>query len=199
MAKKKFLQRKKIKETNPFSSTKQLSKELSKYAKIANERLNKLEKSGVTYYAYEKAKNYLSAKNQVRFKTYIPKMDREQLERELTAIKYFLSYKTSTIRGLNEVEKRRLQTFRDKEINNRKLSVDNPAMFYLFLSSAEFRELKRYATSEEIIEDFDRQYGAGISYDTIMNGYREFMNSEVSFYEWKRIREEAKKKKKLFR
>lgn len=199
MAKKKFLQRKKIKETNPFSSVKQLSKDLSKYAKIANERLNKLEKSGITYYAYEKAKNYLSAKNQVRFKTYIPKMDREQLERELTAIKYFLSYKTSTIRGLNEVEKRRLQTFRDKEINNRKLTVDNPAMFYLFLSSAEFRELKRYATSEEIIEDFDRQYGAGISYDTIMNGYREFMNSEVSFYEWKRIREEAKKKKKLFR
>ena len=100
-----------------------LRKAVKKAAKAANMRLLRLERAGYSdtwahRMALENLKNIsegegLSAPRK-RFKEYTKNMDLYQLRREYTALREFLSMKSSTVQGFTDTQLRRYRTAQEK-------------------------------------------------------------------------------------
>ena len=82
------------------ANVKDVKKEMSKLASMANKRIQRLEKAGLTDSpAYKKWVDEGSLKFGVKGK------DHNQLQKELTRLKGFINSETSTIKGVNKVLK----------------------------------------------------------------------------------------------
>lgn len=147
-----------------------------KLAKRANQRILRLERGSSkvtgerwnTFGAVISVYDYLDRqkKGRVRFsesKTSIS--DINKLAREITVLQGFLLSKSSTIKGMKEIEEKRISTFESgkwgrkwkrKGILNRALHFSSNKEFYDFLNSETFSGLvKSGFTSEQLVELYD--------------------------------------------
>lgn len=158
----------------------ELSKRLSK---VANQRLRTLEKNNVDYYAYASAKHFLDSTNKKRFYQGSKFSSEKELNAQLQELEYFLNAKTSTMRGLEAVEFKRIETFREKYDVN----LENEDSFVSFLKSKELTAMKKYADSNQILETFARAVDDGKSEEEIFNEFQDFMQTEKTFDEVQEI------------
>ena len=92
----------------------------------------------------------------------------------------FNSYKSSTIKGYQEIQNTKLNIFRDKGIN---IKNDNESEkeFLDFISSEQFKQFKKYMDSEQMMEDFIEARNNGISVEQINQAYEDYQNSKITY------------------
>ena len=129
-------------------------------AKQANQRILRLEraKSGITGERYNTfgavidVYDYLENKGRRRFsesKAAIKQSN--ELRHEITVLQGFLGRKSSTVKGIREIENKRLRTF-----SNKGIKFASTREFYEFLNSQTFLGLVASGyTSEQIVETYD--------------------------------------------
>lgn len=129
-------------------------------AKQANQRIVRLERaesaiSGEKYNTFGAvidAYEYLNYSGRRRFsevKGYLK--DQNQLRREITVLQGFLSRKTSTVKGIRDIERKREKAFKEKG-----LKFANTKEFYDFINSQTFKDLVSTGfTSEQIVDAYD--------------------------------------------
>ena len=153
---------------------------LRKLAKRANQRLVRLERAGQTQYAYGIAKKYLQDIGRNRFaetEKRIKNLSRAQITGEINAAIEFLTAKTSTLSGIKAVQKSAVDRLRAMGYN-----VDN-GDFFAFLKSDEYKAALRKITSDEIMRQLDEALYTGVSLDTIIADYRDYLSGEKTFQE----------------
>ena len=153
---------------------------LRQLAKRANQRLVRLERAGQTQYAYGIAKKYLQDIGRNRFaetEKRIKNLTRSQLTGEINAAIEFLTAKTSTLSGIKAVQKSAVDRLRAMGYN-----VDN-GDFFGFLKSDEYKAALRKITSDEIMRQLDEALYTGVSLDTIIADYRDYLAGEKTFQE----------------
>lgn len=98
---------------NPSTLThERLIADVRTMAKQANQRLVRLERAGKdNTAAYQRAHDYLFGLERARFKETSKNLTRQELVREYRALDKFLSMKTSTVKGANDIEKQKAKTF----------------------------------------------------------------------------------------
>lgn len=153
---------------------------LRQLAKRANQRLVRLERAGQTQYAYGIAKKYLQDIGRNRFaetEKRIKNLTRSQLTSEINAAIEFLTAKTSTLSGIKAVQKSAVDRLQGMGYN-----VDN-GDFFAFLKSDEYKAALRKITSDEIMRQLDEALYTGVSLDTIIADYRDYLSGEKTFQE----------------
>lgn len=80
-----------------------------KAAKAANQRLLRLERADKTTGAYQIAQRYFKDTGHRRYKERTGKMTYNELQKEYKALRSFISAKSSTIQGANEIAYKRYQ------------------------------------------------------------------------------------------
>lgn len=153
---------------------------LRQLAKRANQRLVRLERAGQTQYAYGIAKKYLQDIGRNRFaetEKRIKNLSRAQLTGEINAVIKFLTAKTSTLSGIKAVQNSAVERLRAMGYN-----VDN-GDFFAFLKSDEYKAALRKITSDEIMCQLDEALYNGVSLDTIIADYRDYLSGEKTFQE----------------
>lgn len=151
---------------------------LRQLAKRANQRLVRLERAGQTQYAYRMAETYLKDFERKRFAetaSRIKKLTRAQITGEINAAIEFLTAKTSTLSGTKAVQKDSVDRLRAMGYN-----VDN-GDFFDFLKSDEYKAALRKITSDEIMRQLDEALYNGVSLDTIIADYRDYLAGEKTF------------------
>lgn len=156
-------------------------------AKQANQRLVRLEraesKTGGNYAfgAYDVVKEYMDATGQLpegdkpmRFKERKGALDdTSELRREISAIQNFLNSKSSTVKGMREIEKIRLEKFEEKGYK-----FSDTKEFYQFLNSNVMENLKKHNfDSEQIRERYDEareKVGHEKAMEALAEVYEEF-------------------------
>lgn len=142
-------------------------------AKRANQRIVRLEraKSKVTGERYNTfgaivdVMDYLQRKNRSRFSEQLnTTADTQALRREITVLRTFLERPTSTVKGMREIERKRLKSFESGKwgtynrtgIPNKPIKFATNKEFYDFLNSETFKGLISSGfTSEQIVELYD--------------------------------------------
>lgn len=81
-----------------------------KAAKAANQRLLRLERHGETSGAYKIAQRFFKDTGRRRYKERTDKMTYNELQKEYKALRSFISVKSSTIQGANEIGHKRYLT-----------------------------------------------------------------------------------------
>lgn len=139
---------------------KELKKEVSRKASMANKRLRRLEKNDLTdNFAYKSVVKNGKPQFSVKGKDY------NELQKELTRINHFIDAKTSTIRGTNQVL---------KEIaNNTNVTYEN--VNELYKKSKQFFQL-----SEKVSEylSLTNQSGLSLGYQRIWQAINEYVEKE---------------------
>lgn len=167
-----------------FESIRKMSKEqkiqsLQKMSKTANSRLKTLESKGLTKNAYAKTQRLLSYQNKTRFYEGKNYKNNYEIERALSQLEYFLTSKSSTVRGYKQLKKDRIQAFADKGIFIKNENVDD---FYNFLSSQQFKELGKRVDSNQVIEDF-AEYLKNFSVEEILQEFDAFLQDTKYTFE----------------
>lgn len=153
---------------------------LRQLAKRANQRLVRLERAGQTQYAYGIARKYLQDIGRNRFAETgkrIKNLTRSQLTSEINVAIEFLTAKTSTLSGIKAVQKSAVERLRSMGYN-----VEN-GDFFAFLKSDEYKAALRKITSDEIMRQLDEALYTGVSLDTIIADYRDYLSGEKTFQE----------------
>lgn len=172
-----------------------------KYAKRANQRLVRLERSespitGKAYKAgaYDIAMDYLKTTRETsggkfRFSesaAYTKTINEEtgktaydmyRIKRDILELQRFLSSKSSTVAGNKSIERKRIETFEAQGISAEAAESDE---FYEFLNSNayEYFTLNQF-TSEEIIDIYSQFREAGLDADKIQAAFDELKDMDM--------------------
>lgn len=156
-----------------FSDLEDLAQARKTLAKRSNQRMVRLEegKSPITgesydYGAIENAKQYIATtrtatkSGKLRFSesaSYM-KNNATALRREIIELQSFLGAKSSTIKGMRDIEKMRINAFESGKWKGKtKLKFTSNKSFYNFLNSKTYNQLKNSGfTSEQIVDMYDR-------------------------------------------
>lgn len=162
-----------------FYAIEELESLRRKFAKRANQRLLRLERAGLDYYAYDRAQLYLNrTRGTNRFsesKNY--KGSKQALLRELDALTTFLGSKTSTVAGQRQIEREKIRMFEQKGYH----VGDNSRQFFNFLSSSAYKQLSNSKIpSEMLIEFYTKAIDAGKSLGQIYTELDKFARGAVS-------------------
>lgn len=153
-----------------------------KLAQKANGRIRTLRKNDINYYAMEHVNYFLDQQGRENFYTGRNFESEEELNRQLYELTNFLNSKSSTMTGLKEVRNKRINTLSSK-YNIDISTKQKEKLFFEFLSSEQFKQLCKYADSEDILDDVSAamQDGEGIS--QIQEEYQDFLinNQDMTF------------------
>lgn len=163
-------------------------------AKVANNRLRELEKNNMDYYAYDVAADYLrlqGKKGKVRFseaKRDMTQVDQMAVRREIQILQNFLSMPSSTVAGQKRIEAKRIETFgnwkpkgaKGKKIKGIDLSKQaSTKIFYEFLNSKAFENLRKFYSSEQIFRAYkDGNVGGSKSQKKIQDAMQDYVKNE---------------------
>lgn len=161
-------------------TTQQKIEQAQALAKRANQRLKELEKHNLDNdtWAYGKAQKYLKQQDRTRFyggKKYNSVHD---LNRQLQELTYFINARSSTISGINAMNKQRYETFKK---NHGNIDISHYKDFYDFLGSEQFKGLMKMLPSNEVMDDFAQALEQGTTLDEIEKQYAEYMNNDITF------------------
>ena len=160
-------------------------------AKVANNRLRELEKNNMAYYAYDVAADYLRTqgkKGKLRFYEGVKPIDQLATRREIQTLQNFLSMPSSTVAGQKRIEAARIETFgnwKPKDKKNSKMKGINLSkqaktkIFYEFLNSKAFENLRKFYSSEQIFRAYkDGNVGGSKSQKKIQNAMLDYVKNE---------------------
>ena len=151
---------------------------LRQLAKRANQRLVRLERAGKTQYAYKMAETYLKGMGRKRFAETVNRINnltRAQITGEINALIKFLTAKTSTLSGIKAVQNSAADRLRAMGYN-----VSN-GDFFAFLKSDEYKAAVKKLPSDQIFDQLDEALYNGVTLDTIINDYQQYLVGEKSF------------------
>lgn len=151
-------------------------KKLRAEVRNANARLERLEKNHYVNWAYKLAP-YDVEKQKRRFK--VPK---QLNERNLNALQKkldrFLSAKSSTISGMEEIRETRVNSLLSNAgISETSVSEKEKLFISDFLSSRQFKELKKVADSGQVVENFIENIKDKDNPDDILYEYNQWINT----------------------
>lgn len=172
----------------------EMRRQLPKLARVANQRLKELEKRGEKRFAYAKAMEFLGEGGRFKYST---RQSARETRAEFNALLDFLTAKSSTYTGLQEVfenARNRIEQRLQEQTGDAKFKITRWNDFEQFLRSSEFAKLKSRIDSDQVFEDFAEALNEGEEYQDIIAGYREFMDSEMTF---EQIAQQRKKKRLL--
>ena len=160
-------------------------------AKVANNRLRELEKNNMAYYAYDIAADYLRTqgkKGKLRFSEAKKEFDPFQTRREIQMLQNFLSMPSSTVAGQKRIEAKRIETFgnwkpkgaKGKKMKGIDLSKQaSTKIFYEFLNSKAFENLRKFYSSEQIFRAYkDGNVGGSKSQKKIQDVMMDYVENE---------------------
>lgn len=158
--------------------------ELRRLSKVANQRLKTLEKSDNKKFAYKNAMEWLNEKGRTRFYTGRKYKNTMEMREQLKVLTDFLNAKTSTLTGIKSIKNTRIETF-EKKLG---MAIKSEKDFFDFLSSSQFKNMSRYADSDQIVEDFVSAMHDNFTVDEIRRAYIEFENSNLTFEQVAEVR-----------
>lgn len=177
-------------------------------AKRANQRFRDIEgKSKLHSFAVDKAKHYLmDTYGRTTFKQ-TKNLRGIELKENLKKLQEFYESKTSTAKGIKEVQKKREKALTEtltpedkKKFKKMMKDTDRKAEFYEFLRTRQFEHLrKNYVDSNQLIEDFTKASDEGFTIEEIMQQYEAFQNSEMTFEQVDERRTEILKTRKMLK
>ena len=162
-----------------------------KLAKRANARLVTLEKHGYTKNAYRIATRYTEeTRGKKRFSEgMMKKAEIAYLRDEIEVLRVFLTSKSSTIKGNNEIEKERLEFFRgvrkvDEEgkLTGLGLEISDPEEFFKFLNSTEYKDLANKMISSSVLMEFYdsvKESNDDVKYEELLKALEEYRKGKV--------------------
>ena len=150
-----------------------------KLAKRANARLKTLENNNINYYAYEHAEYYNKAMGRENNRYYTGKKykDKETLNRQINEMERFLDMETSTPKGIQKLNAKRIKTFKEKGFD---IQENDIPVFVDFLSSNQLSNLSKYGDSSIIIEDFITALHERSTVTDIQKDFNEYKQSVKS-------------------
>lgn len=170
-------------------TTEQKRQVVEHLAKVANERLRKLEKAGLKQYAYKHTQKMLMDFEKPRFSTNLKTAESYMINKELLQLEDFINRKTSTVKGAREAHKKTIQTLKKSRetvsgayTRGLELTVENSADFFDFLSSLEYREMERLVASEDL-QEFYLDVRGEIPDSTLFKLFDEFIAGKVGWNE----------------
>lgn len=157
-------------------STSELQAMRRQLAKVANQRMVRLERSrssvtgeALTFGAYEKATEYLNRQDRNRFSEVLGfKKNTNALKHEINVLQQFLSMKSSTVSGQKEIEARRIETFAKAGVE-----FQTTKEFYDFLNSNDFKQLVNSGFTSEQIIDIYQEHRKSTSAEESVNALNE--------------------------
>lgn len=170
-------------ETVKGMSDKEIIYATQEASKQANKQLRQLEKEGLTKFAYEVADQYNKEKGRKNNRFYQGGKfdDMKDAVTHIQNVSHFLHSKTATPEGYKQIAIDRINKFREKGID---IPQGKEKEFYDFLSSELFRNLGRYADSNQIIETFVDARNAGIDAEMIDKEFKGYLDStDITFDE----------------
>lgn len=150
-----------------------------KLARRANARLKTLENNNINYYAYEHAEYYNKAMGRENNRYYTGKKykDKETLNRQISEMERFLDMETSTPKGIEKLNAKRIKTFKEKGFD---IQENDIPVFVDFLSSNQLSNLSKYGDSSTIIEDFITALHERSTVTVIQKDFNEYKQSVKS-------------------
>ena len=175
-------------------------------AKRANQRFRDIEgKSNLHSFAIDKAKEYLmDTYGRTTFKQ-TKGLRGLELKENLKKLEEFYTSKTSTAKGIREIQKQRIETFTEKFTDKddkkkfKSMMKDKTAKtdFFNFLKSRQYQNLLKTIDSDQLIEDFTKAMDEGFTIEDIMAQYEIYQTSEMTFEQVDERRAEILKTRKL--
>lgn len=168
---------------------KQLEQAVEQVAKTANRRLQALEKTGLTQYAYqsvEKARK--GGKKAKRFSTKLSGKTKKDIAKELNALEDFLNRPTSTVTGAKKAHEKAVKKLKEDRfvgmsgVRGLDINESNRESFFNFISSQEYKDMERLVASEDL-QEFFIDVQDQISEKALTQLFRDFQNAEIGWNE----------------
>lgn len=163
----------------------QLKQAVENLTDVANKRLTRLEKTGLTQYAYKRLAK-LQDKEKPRF---VKTVSYENLTATLNQLEDFLNRPTSTVTGARKAHVRAVSELKkdrvtDEGIFMRGLEIDyeNQNDFFDFLKSEEYKNMSKLIASEDLQEFFLDVHGE-IPTETLKTLFNDFQNFKFGWNE----------------
>ena len=163
---------------------------------VANKRLTRLEKTGMTQYAYKRLAK-LQDKERPRF---AKKISEENLTATLNQLEDFLNRPTSTVTGARKAHARAVSELKKDRMTEegvfmRGLEIDyeNQNDFFDFLKSEEYKNMSKLIASEDLQEFFLDVHGE-IPLETLKTLFNDFQNFKFG---WNEIYSEIERAQEL--
>ena len=174
----------------------QLRQAVEGLADVANKRLTRLEKTGMTQYAYKRLAK-LQDKERPRFAKSISE---ENLTATLNQLEDFLNRPTSTVTGARKAHARAVSELKKDRMTEegvfmRGLEIDyeNQNDFFDFLKSEEYKNMSKLIASEDLQEFFLDVHGE-IPLETLKTLFNDFQNFKFG---WNEIYSEIERAQEL--
>ena len=150
-----------------------------KLARRANARLKTLENNNINYYAHEHAEYYNKAMGRENNRYYTGKKykDKETLNRQINEMERFLDMETSTPKGIEKLNVKRIKTFKEKGFD---IQENDIPVFVDSLSSNQLSNLSKYGDSSTSIEDFITALHERSTVTDIQKDFNEYKQSVKS-------------------
>lgn len=156
---------------------------LKKIVQRANKRMQRLEKSNLYSYAYQRAERDLSFLNRTRF-SYRQKTP-EDIINEIYRVEAFLAHESSLVQNVRKLQTRAFETLAVRinstnGIDIRGLNL-NRNDFYRFLNSQQFKDMSGRYGSDWVIEDMARALDTDpqSTIKDVIKEYNDFMKEDL--------------------
>lgn len=155
-----------------------LQAQARKLGKRANQRMLRLERSGLDYYAYDRASEFLKTEMmRNRFPESVKSMDAADIVRSIEEAQKFLSNPSSLVSEQKKIRKNRLEGFRSANIEVPEDQVDS---LMRFLGSAGMEAVWNKASSVESSEEIVNLINGALSKShTYADIYLQFMRFDA--------------------
>lgn len=162
-----------------------LQAQARKLGKRANQRMLRLERSGLDYYAYDRASEFLKTEMmRNRFPESVKSMDTADIVRSIEEAQKFLSSKTSLVSEQKKIRKNRLEGFKNANIEVPEDQVDK---LMRFLGSEGMKnvwsKVSSVESSEEIINLINGALARSHTYADIYHQFMRFDAGEITYDE----------------
>lgn len=160
-----------------------LQAQARKLGKRANQRMLRLERSGLDYYAYDRASEFLKTEMmRNRFPESVKSMDAADIVRSIEEAQKFLSSKTSLVSEQKKIRDARLEGFRSANIE---VPEDQVEALMRFLGSegmeGVWNKASSVESSEEIVNLINGALAKSHTYADIYYQFMRFDAGEITY------------------
>lgn len=148
--------------------------------RVANSRLNRLEKAGLDFYAYDRAVNYTQQEyGRNRFSYSVQKLpEPADVYTNIIEAQTFLKSPSSTVTGQRNIMKQRADAFREKGLS---IPEGKEVQFNDFLASSVFDGLKDAFGSDQLIDILaDYLQAPDTNIDTLQEEFDTVLSGETT-------------------
>lgn len=149
-------------------------------AHMANQRIRNLRKAGVDYYAVSDAEHYLDTMERNYFyegKRYTNEQEKKRVEQVLDK---FLSAKSSTLRGINKINRTRMKALKSHGIDIKETQITT---FFDFLKTDAWKQATKYGDSGTLMDTLKQALDNGFTPQEIKESFEDFVKDDDVYIE----------------